>query len=118
MRVLRLVGSVLLLVALVAAVTRTTSSAASTAPDTHCTQADLGAAFTAPLKLQSFQKFGCVDSWAFTWATIGTGQAQVGVTEVLQYLPIEQSWMIVSRALDCKPDVLPKLVYREGCFSN
>lgn len=117
MRTLRLVGSALLLGALAAAVTRTTSSAAN-ASEAHCTQVELAAAFDGQLQLDSFQKFGCVDGWAFTWATVGSGQSEVSVTEVLQFLPIEQRWMLVTRQFDCTPDVLPPSIYRQGCFSN
>ena len=118
MRLIRLVGSGLLLVGLALAVTRTTSSAAPTASAAHCTQVELGAAFSGQLRLDSFTKFACVDGWAFTWATVGTGQTQIGVTEVLQFQAIEQRWMIVSRQVDCKPDILPPLIYHQGCFSN
>lgn len=118
MKMLRLVSSVLLLVALGIAVTRTTSSAAPTAGQAHCTQVALGAAFAGQSTLDSIQKFGCVNDWAYTWATIGTGQTEIGVTEVLQFQPVAQRWILVSRLDDCQPSILPPLVYRQGCFSN
>jgi hypothetical protein len=70
------------------------------------------------LALSSFQNYGCDSDWAFAWATVGSGEQAIGVTEVLQYSPTTQKWSIVSRETDCKPSILPADIYQLGCFSN
>jgi hypothetical protein len=118
MKVLRHAAAALVLVALVVLSFRTTSSSASAVPPVPCTTASLGQAFDGQFHLSSIQNYGCEGSWAFVWATVGTGEQAIGVTEVLSYSPSAQRWAIVSRATDCKASILPSVVYRQGCFSN
>ena len=84
-----------------------------------CTTATLGQAFEGQFHLASIQNYGCEGPWAFVWATVGTGEEAIGVTEVLA-LRLRRSarWALVSRATDCKATILPSVVYRQGCFSN
>ena len=118
MKSLRLVLAALLLAALVIASTRTSSSASIVPPQPPCNTEALSLAFTGDLHLTSFQNYGCEGDWAFAWATIGSGEQAIGVTEVLEYSQVAQSWSLVSRATDCKPSILPTDIYELGCFSN
>jgi hypothetical protein len=118
MKLSRLVIAVLVLVALVVLSLRTTSSAASADPPVPCTTAALGQAFDGQFHLASIQNYGCEGEWAYVWATVGTGQEAIGVTEVLAYNETSAQWALVSRATDCKATILPSVIYRQGCFSN
>ncbi len=118
MKTLRLVSAVLLLAALTFASLKTTSSASTLPPQAPCNANVLALAFTGSLHLTSLQNYGCDSEWAFTWATVGTGDQAIGVTEVLHYSAKARTWSIVSRATDCKPSVLPSDIYQLGCFSN
>ena len=118
MKLSRLVIAVLVLVALVVLSLRTTSSAASANPPVPCTTAALGQAFDGEFHLSSIQNYGCEGEWAYAWATVGTGQEAIGVTEVLAYNESSAKWALVSRATDCKATILPSVIYHQGCFSN
>lgn len=118
MKLSRLVIAVLVLVALVVLSLRTTSSAASANPPVPCTTAALGQAFDGQFHLSSIQNYGCEGEWAYAWATVGTGQDAIGVTEVLAYNESSAKWALVSRATDCKATILPSVIYHQGCFSN
>jgi len=118
MKLSRLVIAVLVLVALVVLSLRTTSSAASANPPVPCTTAALGQAFDGEFHLSSIQNYGCEGEWAYAWATVGTGQDAIGVTEVLAYNESSAKWALVSRATDCKATILPSVIYHQGCFSN
>jgi hypothetical protein len=118
MKSVRRVVAAVVLVFLVVLSFRTTSSAASAGPPVPCTTASLGQAFDGQFHLSSIQNYGCEGSWAFVWATVGTGEEAIGVTEVLAFSTSAQRWSIVSRATDCKASILPDVVYRQGCFSN
>jgi hypothetical protein len=87
-------------------------------PQAPCTTEVLAQAFKGDLALTSFQNYGCDSDWAFAWATVGSGEQAIGVTEVLQYSPTARKWSIVSRETDCKPSILPTDIYKLGCFSN
>jgi hypothetical protein len=115
---LRLVCAVLLLAALVVASTRTSSSASDVPPQAPCNTQTLALAFTGDLALSSFQNYGCDSDWAFAWATVGSGEQAIGVTEVLRYSPKAHAWSVVSRETQCKPSILPEDIYKLGCFSN
>jgi hypothetical protein len=114
----RLVVAAMVLIALVALSFRTTSSSASAVPPVPCTTSALGQAFDDQFHLASIQNFGCEGEWAYVWATIGTGEQAIGVTEVLAYDAPSGRWAIVSRAVDCKASILPGVIYHQGCFSN
>jgi hypothetical protein len=118
MKSFRLGVCAIVLVALVVLSFRTTSSSASAVPPVPCTTATLGQAFDGQFHLSSIQNYGCEGQWAFVWATVGSGEEAIGVTEVLAYSNAAQRWAIVSRATDCKASILPSVVYRQGCFSN
>jgi hypothetical protein len=118
MKNFRLAVAALVLVALVVLSIRTTSSSASAVPPVPCTTTALGQAFDGQFHLSSIQNYGCEGTWAFVWATVGTGEQAIGVTEVMAYSSAAQRWSLVSRATDCKASILPSVVYRQGCFSN
>jgi hypothetical protein len=114
----RLAVAVLVLAALVVLCLRTTSSATSADPPVPCTTTALAQAFDGQFHLASIQNYGCEGEWAYAWATVGTGEEAIGVTEVLAYDAKSARWALVSRALDCKATILPSVIYRQGCFSN
>jgi hypothetical protein len=118
MKSFRLVVAAIVLVTLVVLSFRATSSDAPAAAPVPCTTATLGQAFAGQFHLSSIQNYGCEGQWAFVWATVGTGEQAIGVTEVLNFSSGAQRWSIVSRATDCKASILPSVVYRQGCFSN
>ena len=118
MKSFRLVVAVLVLAGLVVLSFRTTSSSATAAPPVPCTTSALGQAFDGQFHLSSIQNYGCEGEWAFVWATVGTGEQAIGVTEVLAFNTTTQLWAFVSRSVDCKASILPSVVYRQGCFSN
>jgi hypothetical protein len=108
----------LVLITLVVLSFRTTSSSALAAPPVPCTTSALGRAFDGQFHLASIQNFGCEGQWAYVWATVGTGEQAIGVTEVLAYDATSGRWAIVSRSVDCKASILPDVIYHQGCFSN
>jgi hypothetical protein len=114
----RLVLSLLLLVALVVAVVRPKCSEAPLSVQAPCNATSLSAPFTGPLRVSSVQNYGCEGPWAFLWATIGSGQTAVGVTEVLKFDETSQEWRVASRQKVCAVTILPHDVYQQGCFSN
>lgn len=87
-------------------------------PPVPCTTAALGEGFQGQLHLASIQDYGCEAQWAYVWATVGTGEQAIGVTEVLHYDATSSRWAIVSRATDCKATILPSVIFHQGCFSN
>jgi hypothetical protein len=113
-----LVVAALVLIALVVLSFRTTLSSASAAPPVPCTTSALGQAFDGPFHLASIQNFGCEGEWAYVWATVGSGEQAIGVTEVLAYNATSGRWALVSRSVDCKASILPGVIYHQGCFSN
>jgi hypothetical protein len=118
MKLWRLAVAVLVIVALVVFSVRTTSQSTSAPPPVPCTTSTLGQAFGGQLRLASIQNYGCESEWAFVWATVGTGEHAIGVTEVLAFSVTRGRWAIVSRLADCKASILPSVIYRQGCFSN
>jgi hypothetical protein len=118
MKMFRLMASGLLIISFVVASVRVTSTLNSAPPAVPCTTSALAAPFSGTLHLSSIDVFGCEDVWAYTFATIGTGDQKVGVTEVLRYNTARQHWQFASRQEDCKQTILPLLIYRQGCFSN
>ena len=118
MKLIRLIAAGALLVALVVLSFQTTCTTASAVPPVPCTTAPLGSAFDGQFHLASIQNFGCEGEWAYVWATVGTGEEAIGVTQVLAYDARRARWAIVSRATDCKATILPSVIYRQGCFSN
>jgi hypothetical protein len=101
---------------LAAGAARATSSPAPAAAP--CTASALGEAFNGALELQSMDAWGCVGSFAYAWATVGSGPSEVSVTEVLHVDAASERWVLVSRLTYCHPGTLPDPIYRRGCFSN
>jgi hypothetical protein len=117
-KLLRLGASAAILIALVVLSFQTSCTRAAAVPAVPCTTASLGEGFHGQFHLASIQNYGCEAQWAFVWATVGTGEQAIGVTEVLNYEATSSRWAIVSRATYCKATILPSVVYRQGCFSN
>lgn len=118
MRYLRLAASVAVLAVLVLGAGRAGPAVSQRASSSACTPHGISTAFNGHFTLQSIDNFGCAGAWAFVWATVGTGNHEIGVTEVLRFDASRQSWVMASRLRWCKPGLLPELVYRQGCFSN
>jgi hypothetical protein len=118
MKLTRLIVATIILAALVVASFRTTSVTVSSPIAAPCTSSALARAFTGHFKLASIQQFGCEGEWAYAWATVGTGEEAIGVTQVMHFDLASQRWVFVSRERDCKASILPSVVYRQGCFSN
>jgi hypothetical protein len=68
--------------------------------------------------VDSVQSFGCVGNWAYLWATIGKGVAEIGVTDVLHYDDTTSRWQNASRVRYCMHHLLPAYVEYWGCNSN
>jgi hypothetical protein len=118
MKVTRLIAATVLFVALVVASFHSTSTSTSATVPAPCSVAALAEGFTGQLTLTSMQRYGCEGEWAYAWATVGTGQQAIGVTQVLHFEVASQRWVIASRERECKASILPSIVYRLGCFSN
>jgi hypothetical protein len=63
-------------------------------------------------------QFGCVGRWAYVWADVAAGPNAIGVTDVMVWRADIAEWRSVDRAVVCREELLPTLVYRQGCFSN
>lgn len=91
----------------------------STMPEsTPCYPAALAGAFHGPLALTQLVNYGCEGTWAFAWATIGSGTHAVGVTEVLFFDPRSSHWRFAQRAAVCGDATLPARIDALGCHSN
>jgi len=69
-------------------------------------------------RVDSVSSFGCVGTYAYLWATVGRGVAEVGVTEVLAFDEKTRTWRSVSRLTYCGHHRLPAYVEYWGCNSN
>jgi hypothetical protein len=118
MKLVRLAAAALALIALVVLSFRTTCTTSVAAPPVPCTTSSLGRAFDGQFHLASIENYGCEGTWAYVWATVGTGEQAIGVTQVLLYEPRFSRWVIVPRTTYCKSTILPSVIYRQGCFSN
>ena len=118
MKFWRLVLAAAVIAALAVLSFQTSSTSTTAAPPIPCTTDALGEGFSSQMHLTSFQNYGCEGHWAYAWATIGTGEHAIGVTEVLSFNTKDDKWSIVSRLTDCKASILPNVIYRQGCFSN
>ena len=63
-------------------------------------------------------QFGCEGRWAYVWADVAAGPNAIGVTNVMLWRAELLEWRSVDRAIVCREELLPSLVYRQGCFSN
>jgi hypothetical protein len=118
MKSIRLLGAAVLTVALIVASFHTTQRSTSATAAVPCSIGALAEAFTGQLTLTSMQKYGCEGRWAYAWATVGKGEQAIGVTQVIHFELSRARWVLVSRERDCKANILPSVVYRQGCFSN
>lgn len=69
-------------------------------------------------QVDEVNSFGCVGNWAYLWATIGKGEGEVGVTDVLHYDDATTRWQNASRLRYCMHHLLPAYVEYWGCNSN
>jgi len=107
-----------MVVGVVVAVARVSAHGAPPVAAVPCDAGALGAAFSSGLALQSVSQYACDNGWAYVWANIGSGPAQVSVTEVLHFNALSGEWRFARRQDVCKPTILPSDIYRKGCFSN
>jgi hypothetical protein len=112
---MRLFACVVVLAALVVLVTKPSSSASAFPQAAPCTVANL----TAPYHdVDSVSNFGCVGDYGYLWATVGSGPAEVGVTELLVYSNTAGVWENALRANYCGDNVLPAYIEQQACNSN
>ena len=114
----RILVAVALGVGLVGAVTPSHCSRGAMPISTPCEAGSLSSAFRGPLALVRVDNYGCQGLWAFAWATIGHGNQQVGVTEVLHFDRAASRWRFASRGVVCVGSTLPARINRLGCHSN
>lgn len=95
-----------------------TSASSSMPASTPCYPGSLGAAFSGALALNSIDRYGCAGEYAYVWATIGSGNQEVSVTEILRFDPSVARWRFASRERVCRTSELPGLVDAGGCHSN
>jgi hypothetical protein len=118
MRSVRFLLSLLVLAGLVLASLGAQQEHFASFDSAACSADALSAPFTGTERVTQVVSFGCENGWSFLWATIGTGEHAVGVTEVLHLNESRQRWQVSSRLKVCTPKVLPTFIYRQGCFSN
>jgi hypothetical protein len=115
----RTAAAVVLVVAGLIVVTIHASCSAQSSPvAVPCNAAAISAPYTGPFTVRSVQSFGCVGQWAYLWATVGKGEQEIGVTEVVHYEPATMSWHSASRLHYCVKHRLPSYVQYWGCNSN
>jgi hypothetical protein len=107
-----------LLAALGVGVTKTSCVASAFPVVAPCSSSALSVPYSGPLRVTSVDSFGCVGTWAYLWATVGTGVRAIGVTEVLHYDTTTASWRNASRLTYCNHKLLPTYVEFWGCNSN
>lgn len=84
-------------------------------PVVACSASAISAAYH---EVDSVQSFGCAGRFAYLWATVGTGEGEIGVTEVARYDLATSSWKNASRLRYCAYHRLPAYVRFWGCHSN
>jgi hypothetical protein len=115
MRWLRPFACVVVLAALAVLATKPSSSASTFPQAGPCTVATL----TAPYHdVDSVSNFGCVGDYGYLWATVGSGPAQVSVTELLVYNTSASVWENALRANYCTGTALPAYIKQQACNSN
>lgn len=118
MKSLRFLVSLAFVALLVAALSGARETRASEFAPASCSAPALSAAFTGALRISDVASYACIGSWAYLWATVGTGEHAVGVTEVVHLNSTTNSWLVSSRLKVCLPGVMPEFIYHQGCFSN
>lgn len=114
-RWLRLAGCVAVLAALVVVVVKPSCSAGTFPSAVPCNASALSAPYHG---VDSVSAFGCEGDYAYLWATVGTGPAEVSVTELLHYDASSATWQNALRADDCPGDKLPAYIEARACNSN
>ncbi|HUY43098.1 MAG TPA: hypothetical protein VMU98_04970 [Acidimicrobiales bacterium] len=110
--------AVLLLAGLVVSASAVSCHRSTMPESTPCFPAALARAFHGPLALTRLDSYGCQGSWAYAWATIGSGARAVGVTEVLFFDSRTSHWRFAQRAAVCGNATLPERIDSLGCHSN
>ncbi len=115
MKWFRLLACAVVLAALIVFAAKPSSSASSFPPSPPCTAAALSAPYHG---VDSVSSFGCVGDYGYLWATVGTGPAEVSVTELLYYDATTSEWENALRANDCEGSTLPPYIEQRACNSN
>lgn len=115
MRWTRAIVAVVLAAGLAVAATRSTSHPSGFPAAVPCDATALSAPYHG---VDFVSSFGCVGRWAYLWVTVGTGVAEVSVTEVERYDAARASWVNASRPRYCADRRVPAYVRRWGCHSN
>ncbi|MHB1969401.1 MAG: hypothetical protein ACYCPK_04100 [Acidimicrobiales bacterium] len=100
---------------LVLAASRASCSASAGPVAAPCSAAALAAAYSG---VDSVQAYGCSGGFGYLWMTVGSGVAEVSVTEVVRYDAAAARWVNADRATYCVAGRLPAYVERRGCHSN
>lgn len=111
----RVVAAVVLVAGVALAATRATARVSAFPPVVACSAAALVAPYHS---VDYVSSFGCDGSFAYLWVTVGTGVAEVSVTEVERYDAARGAWRNASRATYCTDHRLPAYVREWGCNSN
>ena len=111
----RLLAVAVLAVGLVVAAARASASTSAAPVAAPCSAAALSQAYT---HVDSVQGYGCSGGFGYLWMTVGTGVAEVGVTEVVRYDEGVARWVNADRAYYCVDGRLPEFVNHWGCHSN
>ena len=118
MRWLKIAAGLLLVVALGFAAAHASCRERVFPASLPCNARALSAPYHGPLKVVSVASFGCEGGFAYLWATVGKGEEEIGVTEVLAYDETNDVWVNASRATYCVKHRLPAYVQFWGCNSN
>jgi len=112
---IRVVGVLVIVTALALFVSQSSCTRSAFPPVVACNASAISAAYH---EVDSVQSFGCADSFAYLWATVGKGEGEIGVTEVARYDLATSSWKNASRLHYCVDHRLPSYVQFWGCNSN
>ncbi|HQU26131.1 MAG TPA: hypothetical protein PLS29_03770 [Acidimicrobiales bacterium] len=111
----RVLVVVVMAVGLVVAAARASASTSAAPVAAPCSAAALSADYT---HVDSVQGYGCSGGFGYLWMTVGSGAAEVSVTEVVRYDEGAARWVNAERAYYCVAGRLPAYVERWGCHSN
>ncbi len=106
---------VVLAVGLGLAASRASASTGAAPVAAPCTADAMAAAYT---HVDSVQGYGCSGGFGYLWMTVGSGVAEVSVTEVVRYDEGAARWVNADRAYYCVAGRLPAYVDTWGCHSN
>jgi hypothetical protein len=111
----RIGAAAVIVVALALSATQSHSRAQTFPAAIPCNAGAISAAYT---QVDSVQSFGCEGGYAYLWATVGHGEGEIGVTEVVSFDESTMSWKNASRLRYCFKHRLPTYVEYWGCNSN